>query len=359
MALFLAVVVFIGLLLILVLVHEWGHFIVAKKAGCNVEEFGFGFPPRLWSFVKGGTRYSLNLLPLGGFVKIEGENMAEASSAPTNFASKKPWVRIAILSAGVVMNIVLAAVLLTVQSAVGAPTIVTETNSAALADKYTYIVEITKDSPAEQAGIEAFDRIVQVQNVQNPTVEDVQKITREEAGQPLTLELERQGLHLTKTLTPRLNPPEGQGALGVSLAATGLEKLPLWQAPIAGIKKTGQMLISIVDQFWQLLVRLFHQQGVGQNLTGPIGIAVYSSEVTKLGLGYFLEFAALISLNLAIINILPIPALDGGRIVFVLLESVIARKALQKVENYVHTAGFAVLIVLMIIITLRDIHRYF
>lgn len=353
------VILVIALLLALVLVHEWGHFIVAKKTGCKVEEFGFGFPPRIASTTKNGTIYSLNLFPIGGFVKIEGENMEEQAPSATSFAGKSAGVRIAILSAGVIMNVVLAAVLLTVQSALGTPTIVTEKNASALTNVYTYILDVAPGSPAQIAGMQAFDRIVSLQNKTNPSVTEVQTITKTAHGTEIKVEIERQGIHKTLAMTPRLNPPEGQGALGVSLASTGLEKVPLWKAPFAGIKKTGQMLVAIVQQFWQLIGRLWQHGTVGENLTGPIGIAIYTNEVSHLGASYFLEFAALISLNLAIINILPIPALDGGRILFVLLESVFARTFLRKFEQHAHTVGFVALIVLMILITVRDIHRYF
>lgn len=355
----LTAILFIALLLVLVLVHEWGHFYVAKKTGCTVEEFGFGFPPRLWSVLKNGTRYSFNLLPIGGFVKIKGENMDEEIPASDSFAAKSALARIAILAAGVAMNILLAVLLLSIQSVIGTPTLVTDGNASELTSVYTYVLDVAPDSPAAAAGIKQFDRIARVQDTTHPTVKDIQSITQSLAGKEITVEIERQGLHEVKTITPRVNPPEGQGAVGISLASTGLEKVPWYKAPWAGLKKTGQMMLAIVQQFGELIIRLMQKGGVGENLTGPIGIAIYTNEVTKLGPSYFLEFASLISLNLAIINILPFPALDGGRILFVLLEILFSRKALQKVEQYVHTAGFALLILLMILITLRDIHRYF
>ena len=352
-------VIFIGLLLALVLVHEWGHFIAAKKAGCNVEEFGFGFPPRLFSFMWHGTRYSLNLLPIGGFVKIEGEDMQDTSPGPTSFGSKSVGWRITILSAGVVMNVVLAMVLLMIQGAVGYPTVVTEANQQQLTDHHTYIVEVAAKSPAETAGIKALDRVVRLDTVNDPTIEQVQTITQQNAGKEITVEIDRQGDRQTLTLAPRVDPPEGEGALGISLAATGLEKIPIWQAPWFGIKRTGTMLVAIVTQFGEIIKKLAAQGNVGGALTGPIGIAVYTSEAAKMGLSYILEFGALISLNLAIINILPFPALDGGRIVFVILEKIRGRRLPVKFEQLTHTIGFVLLISLMLLITFRDVRRFF
>lgn len=350
---------FIGLLLALVLVHEWGHFIAAKKAGCTVEEFGFGFPPRIFSVMYHGTRYSLNLLPIGGFVKIEGEDMQDTNPGPTSFGSKSATWRIIILAAGVIMNVVLAVALLTVQGAIGFPTVITSDNEQTLTNHHTYVVEVAPGSPAAAAGITALDRIISIANHPNPTIEQVQSITAATINKNLTIVIDRQGVTETLTLTPREFPPEGEGALGVSLAATGLQKVPIWQAPWFGIKRTGTMLVAIVAQFWQILQKLITDGNVGGALTGPIGIAVYTSEAAKLGVSYILEFGALISLNLALINILPLPALDGGRIIFIVLEKMRGRRLPVSFEQKTHLAGFVLLIALMLFITFRDIGRFF
>jgi regulator of sigma E protease len=355
----LTIVLFFALLLILVLVHEFGHFLVARWAGCRVQEFGFGFPPRIASIKWGDTVYSFNLLPIGGFVKIEGEDMQTSNPPPTDFASKSATWRIAILSAGVAMNVLLAAVLLMFQAGVGFPTLVTEENKATLENLKTYIVDVAPASPAEEAGLKPLDRLVRLGDVENPTIEEIQRITQAQSGQPIPIEIERAGAHQTLTVTPRPNPPPGEGALGVGLSATGLHKVPWWQAPWAGIKRTGEMFVAIFVQFTAIVRQLMAGEGVGTALTGPIGIAVYTGEAVRLGISYVLEFAALISLNLAIINILPLPALDGGRIAFVLAEKVAGRRLPARFEHVVHTVGFALLITLMLFITYTDIRRYF
>lgn len=356
--LWLTIIVFIGLLLILVLAHEWGHFIAAKKAGCKVEEFGFGFPPRLASFHWHGTLYSLNALPLGGFVRIEGEDMEEDAPGADSFASQPTWSKVIILTAGVVMNVVVAVIFLSIQGVVGSPTLITSENAANLTNPLTYVVEVTANSPAETAQLKALDRIVSIDGQANPTIEDIQAITSQQAGQIVMLEIERQGQHETISLIPRTDPPPNEGAIGIQLASTGLIRVPWWQAPWYGLQRTGQMLLTITSEFAGIITRLFHGVGVGDNLTGPVGIAVYANEVTQLGFSYILEFGALISLNLALINILPIPALDGGRVMFVLAQKVLGRRFPWKIEQFSHTVGFVLLIALMLFITLRDIHRF-
>lgn len=347
------------MLLALVLAHEAGHFIAARRAGCKVEEFAFGFPPRLWSFKRKGTRYSFNLLPIGGYVKIEGEDMQEEQPGPGSFGSKSVMWRLIILAAGVAMNVVLAAVLLTWQAGIGVPTLVTDENQEILRDQKTFIVGVDAGSPAETVGLKQFDRIVSIGTLLDPTIDEVKKVVEESLGKEVTLEIERQGQHKTVVASPRVEPPFGEGALGVMLQMTGLEKIVWWKTPWAGIKKAGQALWLIVAEFGSIMQRLIIQQEVSDAVAGPIGIAIYTNEMTNLGLSYILEFAAFISLNLAIINILPIPALDGGRILFVLMEVLFRRKIPNKVEYVSHMTGFVLLILLMLAITFRDVGRYF
>jgi regulator of sigma E protease len=353
------ILVFIGLLLVLVLAHEFGHFLAAKKAGCRVEEFAFGFKPRLFSREFGGTTYSFNLLPIGGYVKIEGENMDESAPGPTSFASKSAGWRILILAAGVLMNILLAYILLTWQALVGVPTLITEENKHTLQDFKTYISMVIPESPAQSAGLAPLDRVVRIEGVNNPTIDDIQRVVKESSGKEISVEVERQGRHITTKLLARPQPPEGQGPLGITLATTGLARTPWWQAPWVGLQRTASLLTAIVTQFSALFSRLVREGTVGEALTGPIGIAVYTNEVTNLGLSYLLEFAALISINLALVNILPFPALDGGRILFVVIETIIGRRVPGRIENVVHTLGFVLLIILMLVITFNDIRRIF
>ncbi|HBE90917.1 MAG: RIP metalloprotease RseP [Candidatus Andersenbacteria bacterium RIFCSPHIGHO2_12_FULL_46_9] len=356
--LLITIIVFVVMLLVLVLVHELGHFIVAKRAGCRVEEFAFGFPPRLWSIKRGGTLFTFNLLPIGGYVKIEGEDDQDVNPGPTSFASKSiPW-RLTILAAGVAMNIVLAVVLLTWQGLVGVPTLVTDVNYNQVQDRRTFIVGVDEGTPAMEAGLKALDRIVRIDSVIDPTIEQVQQVVKESAGQKVDLEVERQGSHIVIAAVPRVEIAPGEGPLGITLQMTGLEHISWWKAPWYGVTRTASAGWMIGTEFTKVLGRLIAQRGVSEAVAGPIGIAVYTNEMTNLGLSYILEFAAFISMNLAIINILPIPALDGGRILFVILEAIFRRKVPAKIEYISHMTGFGLLIILMILITFRDISRY-
>ncbi|MDP3997207.1 MAG: RIP metalloprotease RseP [Candidatus Andersenbacteria bacterium] len=355
----LTILVILGLLLVLVLAHELGHFATAKWFGCGVEEFGFGFPPRLVAWKRGGTVYSLNLLPIGGFVKIKGEDMAEEKPGPNSFGNKLAYQRVIILAAGVFMNVVAAFVLLTVQAVVGVPTLITDQNAPATSSQQTYVLEVSPGSPADQAGVKSLDRIVSIAGVNTPGIAQIQEISQENAGKSVALVLDRSGQEIPVSLEPRVNPPENEGSMGIALAATGLVKKTWWQAPWAGLQRTWDITRLTAEQFTIITGRLFHGQSVGADVSGPVGIAIYANEATKMGLSYVLEFAALISLNLAIINILPFPALDGSRILFVLVEKMRGRKIAGRTEQITHTVGFALLLLLMVLITFKDIRKFF
>lgn len=351
------VLVFLGLLLVLVLVHEWGHLVVAKWSGCRVEEFGFGFPPRLISVTWHDTRYSLNLVPLGGFVRIEGEDMTEPHPPPTSFAARSPGARLLILSAGVAMNVALALVLLTLQAGIGFPTAVTPENSSQLLDQRSYIMSVAPGSPAEAAHLAPLSQVKRIADVVQPRVEDIQRITQTHLGVPVDVTVSSNGGQRTVTLVPRPNPPPGEGPLGISLQAVGLTRVPWWQAPLVGAKRAVGMLVTTIQHLIQALADVVGTGSFTGSIIGPVGIAGYVHEATQLGMSYVLELTALISLNLALINVLPFPALDGGRMVFTALEKLTGHRVPVKWEQWTHTVGFALLIALMLVITYRDIGR--
>jgi len=353
-----SIIVFVVLLLVLVLVHELGHFLTAKLFGCRVEEFAFGFPPKILSKTKGETKYSFNLIPLGGYVKIEGEDMEEEDPGPRSFASKPAWMRIIILSAGVAMNVVLTIVLLSIQSGLGTPMLITEDNASKAQDIRAYVVEVDEGSPAEEAGIKQFDRIVAVETEENPDISLIQQIGRDYGGQEIKIVIDRQGIDETVTVVPRVNPPSGEGPIGMALQEIGLVKTPWYKAPVAGISRTYEMFVVIMGRFWQLIREILAGSRVGDILTGPIGIAIYTGEATSMGISYILEFAALISINLAIINFIPFPALDGGRVIFILFEILYGKRLSNKFEHWAHLTGFVLLMALMVYVTLNDIGRF-
>ncbi len=354
----LTVVTFIIVLGVLVLVHEFGHFITAKRAGMTVEEFGFGFPPRLLSFKRGGTRYSINLIPFGGFVKILGEDGQETDNRKS-FAARGVGIRALVVAAGIIMNYVLAVVLLTIVSAVGVRSAVDQGETlpsyATVGPSVVTVAVVEKTSPADQAGVRPGDTITAVNGQAVTKVDETVKKITSNVGKSSELAIERGSERLTLQLTPRVNPPEGQGPVGVQLLATALVRYPWYIAPWQGVKQTVFLTGQIAVSFEQMISRLLHTGTVGSDVAGPVGIAVLTGQVLDLGFIPLMQFVAILSVNLAIINVIPFPALDGGRLLFLGIEKVRRRKVSKRVENTLHTVGFGLLIALIVLITVRDV----
>ncbi len=354
------IIVFILILGLLIFVHEFGHFIVAKRAGVKVEEFGFGFPPRIFGIKKGETIYSLNFLPIGGFVKIHGEEgkptdkqSPKDSDKRRAFYNKPIGIRAIILIAGVTMNLLLAAFLLSLGYWLGLPAMVDD-QTTNLEGVRIQITQVVFDSPASQAGIKMGDIITQFNKVA-----DMQKFVDEHKGQEITLTIQRGDEVLEKTLVPRVSHPENEGPLGIALARTAIVSYPWYRALIMGITSTVNLTWLIMAALGGLLWQLMMTGRLAIEIAGPVGIFNLTGQAAQLGFIYLLQLTALISINLAIINILPFPALDGGRLLFLAIEKIKGSPVSQKVERIAHTAGFAILILLMIAVTWRDIVRIF
>lgn len=362
------IIVFVIILGILIFVHELGHFIAAKKMGVRVEEFGFGFPPRIFGVKRGETTYSLNWIPIGGFVKMTGQSDFEVSdhgqakADPRSFVSQKPWRRVIILCAGVAMNFLLAAVLLSIGFMIGLPSAVGDNlpAGARTTEQRIQILSATPDSPAAAAEFLAGDTILTLDEVSPESVAWVQDYVSDHAGQTVAVKIERGSEIIEKEVTPRLESPSGEGPLGITLAETARVSFPWYQAIWQGFKATGDLTVQIVVAFGNLIGALFTSGQVSGDVAGPIGIAVLTGQVTKLGFVYVLQFTALLSINLAIINILPFPALDGGHLLFLLIEKIRGGKTLKqaKVENIIHLVGFAFLLLLIALVTYRDIGKF-
>lgn len=370
--------VFVVVLAILVLSHEFGHFIVARKNDIRVSEFGFGFPPRLFGVrritVNGKTRwqwvgrrrgyddeahlptlYSFNLIPLGGFVRIKGENAAETGAAESDsFASKKVWQKIAVLIAGVGMNVLVAFVLLSVGYMIGMPQTAADEN-AVLQNISLQIVDVLKDKPAAKGELLPGDVVMKLDVIDNPTIPQFQDYVASHENRIIFLTIKRDGQLLDKTLKPEQLAETGKAGIGVALAEVGVVKYSWYKAPYYGMLATGFYLKAIVVSFYDLLRGIFSGRGVGGAVSGPIGVAVMTGEVARLGLVYLLQFTALLSLNLAVLNILPIPALDGGRLFFIVLSKVMRRRLNVHVEQIAHLVGFILLIALVVVVTIKDI----
>ncbi len=357
---FFTVVLFILLLGLLVLVHEWGHFIVARKLGVRVEEFAFGFPPRLVSFVRKGTRYAVNLLPLGGYVKIFGEG-GEGQDRPESFASRPAWQRLAILAAGVFMNVVLAWVLFSVGHGLGLPTAVSD--ESRVEGALVTIVSVEPNSPAEAAGLRFGDAVQKLSSqgvqVEVQQISQVQEFIRAHRGAEVTVTVRRGSETIGVSTIPRLEPPPGQGPLGIAMARVAILRSPWYRAPWDGLASTGRAVTAIGAALGRLASDLFTAGRLSAEVSGPVGIFVFARQTLLLGFVYFLELAAILSVNLAILNILPIPALDGGRVLFLFFEKLRGRRLMPQFEQAMHTVGLVLLLALMAAITYRDIVRVF
>ncbi|MEK7651643.1 MAG: RIP metalloprotease RseP [Patescibacteria group bacterium] len=358
-----AVIIFVIILGLLVLVHEFGHFIVAKKSGMLVEEFGIGFPPRLFSFKKGETKYSFNLIPLGGFVKILGENNKEGEN-PRSFINKSFFSRFSTLVAGVLMNFVLAWVLFSIGFGIGLPTVIqsgeTLPKYGTLRSEAVTILEVAPNSPAEKAGIRAGDNILGADEFVltgqgDASVDQFIVYVKSKAGTDVQMHVRRGSEELYLTINPRLNPPPEEGAIGIALGNVGKLSFPWYLAPVMGLKATGNVISGTASAFWNLIA---HGEGLS-SVGGPVKIASLTGQVSKLGFAYILQFAAFLSVNLGILNIVPFPALDGGRVLFLIIEKIRGKRNNETFEQYANAIGFGLLIMLILVITARDIKGLF
>lgn len=367
----LTIIIFILVLGLLVFVHELGHFMVARWHGIKAEEFGFGFPPRLggvfynehtgkWEFVRGNrevvsknTVYSLNWIPFGGFVRIKGEDGSGAREADS-FAGKSAWRRVQVLAAGVVMNFLLAWVLLSVVLMMGFPQTV-DPGDSVLAGRQAeiQIQRVLPGTPAETMGLRMGDVIMTVDGVPMKTLNQVQEYIRGHKGTEITMKLDRGDKVIALSGTPRIDYPAEEGSLGIVFAATVLMQYPPIEAVKEGGLQTYRLTGAMVTGLWQLV----SGQGSFSDVSGPVGIAQYTRQATDLGIAYLMFFAAVLSINLGIINILPFPALDGGRILFIAIESARGRPVSQRTEGIFHQFGFLLLITLMIVVTAHDVAR--
>lgn len=367
------ILVFIIILGLLVFVHELGHFVVARRNGIKAEEFGFGFPPRAlgvvknektgkWDWVWGrkhieskNTIYSINWLPIGGFVKIKGADTTEIGE--DSFVSKSPWVRSKVLIAGVVMNFIFAWLLFSAGYMLGTPQ---EVENANTKGAYILIDKVETGSPAEKMGLKIGDVIetkqkdAAGQTVKITSVEGVQEFIGANVGKEMTLAIKRGNQELFLKGTPIAAPDNGKGKIGIGLAQVAKVSYAFFPALWRGFVELGNVFLMI----FMVLKTLLSGQGGGLDVTGVVGIAVYTGEVIPLGIAHILRFAAILSVNLGIINALPFPALDGGRILFIIIEKIKGSPVSQKVEQIFHTAGFAILIGLMIFVTYRDFLKF-
>lgn len=357
-----SILIFIIVLAVLIFVHEFGHFITAKLAKLRVDEFGFGFPPRMIGKKIGETTYSINWIPFGGFVKIYGED-GDGKSDARSFASRSAWIRIIILIAGVAMNFLLGWLLASFIFFIGARVGVHDENRIAVSDIAVTITSIAADSPAKQADIKLGDMIRRaVFSESTVDVNDVEafvRLVQEHKGEDMILIVRSGQDERTVRVYARANPPEGEGPLGISLAETGMIRYGALRALVEGGKLSVAMSGAVLGALGDVASNVARTGKAGADVVGPIGLVGITSEAYNLGIRNLIQLVALISLNLAVLNLLPIPALDGGRILFVIIEKVKGSPVSQQLEKWVHAAGFAFLLLLLVVISIKDVKDLF
>lgn len=332
-----------------------------------MEEFGFGLPPRVWGKKVGETIYSINWLPFGGFVKILGES-GEDRKNPRSFSAKPFWKRFLVLFAGVTMNFLLAAYLLMLGYTAGLPAAVTPEEIKAgtignFTDLKVQIMGVVPDSPADKAGLALGDTIRELKYFKEGKLlvfpisfpDRLAELINEKRGEEIILTVARGEETYDVTIFPRVDPPEGEGALGIRMSQTVIVLLPFYEAIGRGFTDAFKIAWLIVVVFASIVRDLIFQGKFAGELAGPVGIAVLTARFSQLGFSYLMQFTAVLSINLAIINALPIPALDGGRALFLAIEKVRGKPVPHHVEQTIHTVAFVLLIFLILFITYRDI----
>ena len=381
------VIVFLLVLSVLVLVHEIGHFSVARYFGIRIEEFGLGFPPRAIGWYKnkfgkrikvsgtrsfssleeseneklqpkkGATIYSLNWLPLGGFVKIKGQD-GDNKNDGDSFGAKPIYQRALVLVAGVLMNIVLAWFLFSLGYMIGLPQTTDDLGKRArVSEQAVLVADILADSPAALAGLEAGDKILAVEGLKIETESGLQEVIASRGEMETEILINRNGEEKTIIAIPEKSGD--RAIIGISIFSAGKISYPFFSALTEGAKTTAWILKAIVLAFIDLFRDMFSGVSVGDQFAGPIGIANITGQAARMGFVYLLQFTALLSLNLAILNILPFPALDGGRLIFLLAEKIKGRPVKKEIENLMNNIGFLLLILLIIFITVKDVIKLF
>lgn len=351
-----------------------GHFIMARRGGVDVDEFGIGFPPKAWSkeviTKKSKFTFSLNYLPLGGFVRLKGEH--DSDTRPGSFGAAPLSTKVKIMLAGVVMNLLIAYLLLVVLAATAMPKIIDNQYTVA---SNTKIIQHVKDegvvlvdnvvagSPAAKAGLREQDRILQINGQAVTSPDEISNITKSDAGKTVTIKTSRGGQDIT-VMTTLNSENTGNGYLGIASSSgrSGIElRRSTWSAPIVAAGLIKQFTVLTFKGIWTAISSLFHgdTKTASEQVSGPVGIFYILKEGGKLGISFILMIIAIISLTLALINVLPIPALDGGRLFVTLLFRAMKKPLSKRREEFIHGSGFAFLMLLFVLVTFVDIKRFF
>ncbi len=361
------IIIFLIILGVLILVHEFGHFIVAKKSGIRVDEFGLGFPPKIFSKKYGGTLYTLNALPFGGFVKIFGEDphseTISEEQKSTSFFYKSKWIQSAVLSAGVFMNVVFAWLLLSLGFMIGLPSSPDYSSFGKVSNVETVITQVLPNSPAESAGLRSGDVLFSITSSEGSvsgesiTPESVKKIISESKNDIEIVYKRGSTESSVLSISPEVNSESKQKMIGVAMEQMGFLKLPPHLAALEGARTTGLLVKETFFGLMSFFGDAFRLKSDLSNVTGPVGIAGVVGEASELGFIYLLSLVSIISINLAIINLLPFPALDGGRLFFILIEVITRRKIPDSFARIANFTGFIILLILMLVVTVNDVFK--
>lgn len=385
MDILIGVIIGVIVLTILVVVHELGHALVAKKHGVVVEEFGIGFPPKAWSkkvpnsILGKNVEYSINWLPLGGFVKLQGEH--DAARQKGDYGAATFWQKTQILLAGVVMNWLTAATLLSILAAVGIPNILQNQfyvpSDAQIISQPVELVAVTAGLPAEKAGLQQGDKILRFNGAPLENAKALSELTKQSSGKTVEIIYSRNNVEHSVKIPLRANNDDRKGYLGASPSQLELIRAS-WSAPLVGIGTTAQMSWVTLQGIGGLLANT--AQGlvmklspdkndqavantklaqVGDSVAGPVGIfGIIFPAAGKAGLTHVIMLAAIISLTLAVMNVLPIPALDGGRWFVTALFKLFKKPLGKDLEEKIHGTGFMVLMALVVLVTIADIGKF-
>lgn len=362
-----SLIIFLVLLSLLVFIHELGHFMVAKWTGMRVDEFGIGFPPRLLKYRRGDTLYSLNAIPLGGYVKIHGENPEDKDEDPRSFQNRSVWARLLVIIAGVTMNLAFAYLVMVVAFSFGFVSIgqnLEEIPGASVKESQVLVAEVQPGSPGEKANLAPGDIIKTLKDSSGTeykitTVDSLQEYNKahQTKGQlEVQITYDRVGdIRKTQVTMNQTGP-----ALGIGIQAFNTVRVPFWRAPAVAARECGYILQATWDALRGFANKLFIHAELDEKVSGPVGIYQATASATKQGLIPTIFLMVALSLNLALLNILPIPALDGGKLVFLFSEAVFRRRVVaERIENAISLVGISLLIVLILIVSVRDVIRLF
>lgn len=361
----LTIIIAIISLSILVITHELGHFLTAKFFGIRVDEFGIGYPPKFWGKKFKGTLYSLNFIPFGAFVRIYGHE--ERSDSPDSFSAKPIWQRMLVILGGVISFWIISWIVMTGVALIGQPVGTEDNEIVGFRDIKVQVSAVSNGTPAEKVGLKVGDTIVKFRDAKGDwymvsRVDMLQTLISENKGKEVKLDIKRGKENFELSVTPRTENEDKKGLLGIGLARTGIKNFSWYEAPIIGAKSTWAMTALTIEGWGSIFSSLFGGKGMpaGAEMRGVVGIMDLSVQAGQMGASYFLQFMAYISVSLALVNVLPIPALDGGWFVMLIIEWIRRKPLGEKGENIqkgVTAFFFLLLITLMLFITVKDIIR--